>query len=151
MASQVSKYILRPQLLADIGTNQDAIRRMWPSEASTPAFLDFIRKQYDPTQSAAIEAGLPPGPALPCFALSCSASFCPAWNCLALLCPALPSHAHSARPAPTCPALPQSYPSMLVFAGETASQTTSEGRNTEHFADVLAALTFCTMRNLEHN
>lgn len=82
VGGQVSKYILRPQLLAEIGTNHDAIRRMWPAEASTPPFLDFIRKQYDPTQSAAIEACpqfLPlPLPALPLpLPLFCPALPCP--------------------------------------------------------------------------
>lgn len=53
---------------------------MWPSEASTPPFLDFIRKQYDPTQSAAIEA-CPQSLPCPC---PCPSLRCPV---LALPCP----------------------------------------------------------------
>ena len=33
----------------------DTIRHMWPSEASTEAFVNFIRREYDATQQAAIE------------------------------------------------------------------------------------------------
>ncbi len=55
---QVAKYILRPQLLAKIGSEMEdhqTMRRMWPPEARTPQFLQFIRDQYDQTQQAAIE------------------------------------------------------------------------------------------------
>jgi len=55
---QVAKYILRPQLLAEIGSEMEdhqTMRRMWPPEARTPHFLQFIRDQYDQTQQAAIE------------------------------------------------------------------------------------------------
>jgi len=55
---QVAKYILKPQLLAEIGSEMEdhqTMRRMWPPEARTPQFLQFIRDQYDQTQQAAIE------------------------------------------------------------------------------------------------
>ncbi|KAL0034221.1 hypothetical protein WJX77_004006 [Trebouxia sp. C0004] len=55
---KVGKYILRPQLLAEIGAEMEdhqTMRRMWPPEARTPQFLQFIRDQYDQTQQAAIE------------------------------------------------------------------------------------------------
>ncbi|KAL0032313.1 hypothetical protein WJX79_004546 [Trebouxia sp. C0005] len=55
---KVAKYILRPQLLAEIGSEMEdhqTMRRMWPPEARTPQFLQFIRDQYDQTQQAAIE------------------------------------------------------------------------------------------------
>jgi hypothetical protein len=55
---KVAKYILKPQLLAKIGAEMEdhqTMRRMWPPEARTPQFLQFIRDQYDQTQQAAIE------------------------------------------------------------------------------------------------
>lgn len=54
----MAKYILKPRLLAEIGEEMEdhqTMRRMWPPEARTPQFLQFIRDQYDQTQQAAIE------------------------------------------------------------------------------------------------
>ena len=49
------EHILQPGLLQQWKLSREEISRMWPAELRQPAFIDFLRSQYDETQLHAIE------------------------------------------------------------------------------------------------
>ncbi|KAL4543318.1 hypothetical protein Ndes2526B_g05382 [Nannochloris sp. 'desiccata'] len=56
--SDLMRHVLKPKLLAEIGkyyANDDLRRRMWPEQARHPAFIKYLKSQYDYKQLEAIE------------------------------------------------------------------------------------------------
>ncbi len=55
-ALPLARALLAPGEAAAGGLAPEALQRMWPAEAATKPFIDFLKGQYDHTQLSAIEA-----------------------------------------------------------------------------------------------
>jgi len=55
-ALPLARALLAPSEAAAGGLAPETLQRMWPAEAATKPFIDFLKGQYDHTQLSAIEA-----------------------------------------------------------------------------------------------